>query len=65
MISVRSSVISAIDYDADLLILYIKFTSGAIYKYYRVPESVFNGLVNARSKGTYFNLRIKERYRSS
>ena len=65
MISVRSSVISAIDYDGDLLILYIKFTSGSVYKYYRVPETVFIGLLEARSKGTFFNSRIKERYRSS
>ena len=64
MISVRSSVISAIDYDSELLILFIKFKSGSLYKYYRVPESVFNGLLNARSKGTYFNSKIKERYRS-
>ena len=65
MIAVRSSVISAIDYDSDLSILYVKFKSGSLYKYYRVPESVFNGLLNARSKGTYFNFRIKGRYRSS
>lgn len=65
MISVRSSVIRAIDYDGDLLILYIKFKSGTLYKYHRVPENIFNGLLNARSKGTYFNFRIKGRYRSS
>ena len=65
MIAVRSSVISAIDYDSDLSILYVKFKSGSLYKYHRVPESVFNGLLNARSKGTYFNFRIKGRYRPS
>ena len=48
MITVRSSVISAIDYDVDLLILHVKFKSGTLYKYHRVLECVFNGLLNAR-----------------
>lgn len=65
MIAVRSSVISAIDYDGHSSTLYIKFKSGSLYKFYGVPESTFNGFLNARSKGTYFNSRIKGRYRSS
>lgn len=65
MIAVRSSVIRAIDYDVEKSILYVKFKSGMLYKYYRVSETVFNSLLNARSKGTYFNDRIKGKYPTS
>jgi hypothetical protein len=64
MISVNSSVIRAVDYDGDNSILYIKFNSGTTYKYYRVPEAIFRGLLNSQSKGTYFNQRIKDRFRA-
>uniref|UniRef100_A0AA94EYJ3 KTSC domain-containing protein n=1 Tax=Flavobacterium columnare TaxID=996 RepID=A0AA94EYJ3_9FLAO len=62
---VNSSVIRAIDYDVANSILYVKFKSGVLYKYHRVPETVFNSFLNARSKGTFFNLRIRDKYRVS
>lgn len=62
MIAVRSSVIRAIDYDVDTRILFILFNSGLLYKYRSVPERIFNGLLNARSKGTYYNSYVKGRF---
>lgn len=63
MIPVRSSAIRAVDYDITTKRLLIKFTSGYSYVYHGVPESVFNGLLNASSKGQYFNRYIKNHYR--
>jgi hypothetical protein len=42
--------------------LSIWFHESGKYDYYRVPESVYLGLLAARSKGTYFNDNIRDRY---
>lgn len=64
-VSVRSSNIQSVGYDADSSILEIEFHSGALYQYYGVPQRVHEGLMTARSTGTYFNDHVKEKYRST
>jgi hypothetical protein len=59
---VTSSNISSIGYDADSQILEIEFNNGSVYEYSGVPEGEHAGLMNADSKGTYFNANIKKRY---
>ena len=61
MIPVASSNLSAVGYEGSTL--YIRFHSGAVYEYYDVPSSVYNGLMSASSKGTYHADFIKNRYR--
>ena len=60
--SVESSTIDSTGYDSKNKILRIKFTSGAIYDYYGVPEKIAEGLLNASSKGSFFNEYIKDIY---
>ena len=60
--SVTSSNINSIGYDADSQILEIEFDNGSVYEYSGVPEGEHTGLMNADSKGTYFNANIKNRY---
>lgn len=62
MINVSSSAISAIGYDATTQRMKIRFVEGHSYDFCRVPESVFNGFLNARSKGSYYNDKIRDRY---
>jgi len=50
------------DYDAASQRLTIVFRHGKSYDYCRVPVSVWEGLLNAGSKGTYFNDHIADRY---
>ena len=38
------------------------FTSGVSYTYCGVPQLVFDGLVGARSAGTYFSDNIRDLY---
>ncbi len=59
---VRSSNISSIGYAADTRTLEVEFNSGSIYQYSRVPESVYNALMGARSHGSYFNDHIRDTY---
>ena len=58
-VPVVSSVIGEVGYNASLRTLEILFNSGAIYLYYFVPQDVHDALLNAESKGTYFNKQIK------
>jgi len=62
MIPVRSSAINAIGYDADTQRMKIIFTEGKTYDFCRVPPYIYNGLLTATSKGTYYNVHIRDRY---
>jgi hypothetical protein len=57
-VRVKSSNLYAVGYDKDRKVLQIEFRSGSVYQYYDVPESIFTGLLNAGSKGRYFNSKI-------
>ena len=62
-IRVESSMIRSIGYEESSGTLEVEFTSGSIYQYFDVPESGYKRLINAASKGRYFNQNIKESYR--
>jgi hypothetical protein len=62
MIRVRSSAILVVGYDPATQRMKITFVEGHTYDFCRVPERIFQGLLNAGSKGTYYNLYIKDRY---
>ena len=46
------------EYQEDSSTLKVTFQTGAVYDYYDVPESVYIGLRQARSKGRYLNTQI-------
>jgi hypothetical protein len=60
LISVNSSAISAIGYDGYTLT--VQFHNGRSYDHPGVPHSVYAGLMQAASKGTYYNWYIRGRY---
>jgi len=51
--------IRSVGYDRSDSVLEIEFQSGRIYRYRNVPSDVYEGLVSAASKGSYFELHIK------
>lgn len=59
---VNSSSIRAIGYDSDGQTLEVEFNYGAVYQYSGVPQGEHEGMMNADSKGKYFNANIKNRY---
>lgn len=63
MIPVSSSNLSAVGYDAESQILYIRFHSGSLYAYYNVPQNIYIGLMDAPSKGRYHSACIKNGFR--
>ena len=62
MTPVSSSNLSAVGYDSQNRQLFIRFHSGALYVYRNVPQSVYEGLMNASSLGQYHAAHIKNAY---
>lgn len=61
--SVQSSNLRSVGYDAARLILEIEFHDSGVYQYLDVPERVFNGLMSAKSIGSFFHKDIKDKFR--
>ena len=60
---VESTVIKEVGYDAQAQVLTVVFAdTGDTYEYKGVPESVYNELMAAESKGVYFAKNIKGKY---
>ena len=59
-----SSVVQTFAYDSEHSRLTVTFVSGRVYEYYQVPPSVAAAFRASRSKGTYFNKFIRDRYHS-
>ena len=62
-IPVTSSNIASIGFDEDSSTLEIEFNSGAVYQYFDVPLVVYEGMIEADSKGQYLAQHIKGQYR--
>ena len=58
--SVNSSNIASIGYDESSNILEVEFNHGGIYQYFDVPQHEHQALMNADSKGKYFDANIKK-----
>lgn len=64
MILVNSSNLVAVGYDKSSKILRIQFNSGT-YDYFSVPETIYDGLLSAPSKGQYHHSFIKNSFKYS
>jgi hypothetical protein len=62
VVTVESATLSAVGYDENLKRLQLEFCSRALYLYFGVPGAVFEALLDAPSKGRYFNGTIRGRY---
>ena len=58
----RQSVVSSEISSVGLSILEIEFKSGAVYQYFIVPKRIFDGLIGAESKGSFFGQNIREKF---
>jgi hypothetical protein len=59
---VQSSVMTFVKYDDDACELDITFTSGKTYRYLQLPSEIYDGLLDAESKGEFFNDYIKDEF---
>lgn len=58
----NSTSLTAVAYLGQEVLLELEFKSGAIYHYRGVPEAIYQGLLQAVSKGAYFNHHIRNRF---
>ncbi|MET3508569.1 KTSC domain-containing protein [Halalkalibacter oceani] len=64
MVPVSSSNLNSVGYDENTQTLRIDFHNGT-YDYYNVPRSVYDGLLNASSKGQFHHNYIKNDFRNN
>ena len=57
--TLRSSAIQSIDSDLETGHLLVEFNNGALYEYSNVPRHIVDALLNAPSKGKFFNEAIR------
>ena len=62
IIAVDSTTLRTVGYDAERQLLQMEFHNRSIYQYFEVPASVYEELMQAPSKGAYFNRSIRPRF---
>jgi len=60
--SVESTTLVTVSYDDTRELLQLEFGSRAVYEYFSVPAAVHQSLLDASSKGRYFNQAIRGRF---
>ena len=60
--NVGSATLATVAYDEGRERLQLEFCSRAVYLFFGVPPAVHEALLNAPSKGRYFNQTIRGRY---
>lgn len=59
-VPVESSVLAAARYSRRERSLYLRFRSGAVYRYFDFPRDQYSEFLVADSKGQYFNCQIRD-----
>ena len=62
MPDVRSSALLHVDYDSRRAALFVTFVTRLTYRYDGVPAHIYEALLVAPSKGTFFNQNVRDRY---
>lgn len=60
--NVDSTSLSAVGYEPETGTLEIEFNSGSVYQYFNVPEEIYLNLLEAESKGRFFQTDIRNIY---
>lgn len=58
----NSSAIKRAEYNLATMRLKLWFPNDGPYDFCGVPQHIWDGLLNARSKGTYYNDKIHDKY---
>lgn len=61
-IEVKSSNIRSISYNPETEVLVVEYLNGSMYEYLKVPSSIYEGLVESESKGSFMNRMVKGTY---
>ena len=61
-VAVESSLLMEVAYERGDRVLWLRLYNGRTYRYSDVPAEVYTDLLEAESKGRFFNLEIKDIY---
>jgi hypothetical protein len=61
-VPLQSSVLAAAEYLPDLPALDIAFHTGEVYRYWKLPLSLYQDLLEADSQGAFFNAHIRNQF---
>jgi KTSC domain len=61
-VEVQSTVIESVSFDPCKRTLWVRFRNGSLYSYFGVSTDTYTDLLNADSKGTFFNRHIRGSY---
>ncbi len=64
-VGVASSDLVSVGHDAASGTLEVEFKDGSVYQYFGVPSTIFDQLLGASSKGSFFARQIKKRFQFS
>ena len=59
----ESKLLAASAYDGGKRILYLRFRSGEVYRYFGFPEDQYRELLGAASRGRYFLNHVRNQFR--
>jgi hypothetical protein len=58
----ESSLLAAAAYDSERRLLEVEFHTGELYRYFNLPPHCYQELLQAHSKGRYFNANIRNQF---
>jgi lysyl-tRNA synthetase class 2 len=58
----ESKMFTSVAHDAGKQILYLRFQSGDVYRYFEFPDDNYLTFISAESKGRFFLANIRDRF---
>lgn len=60
---VESKMFTSVAYDEEKQILYLRFQSGDVYRYFEFPAAEYRAFLTAESRGRFFLAHIRDHFR--
>ena len=62
-LTIDSKMLPSVAYDTHKQILYLRFRTGEVYRYFDFPGEAYQAFLNAESRGKYFLENIRDQFR--
>jgi len=62
-VPLESKMFTSVTYDPEKKILYLRFRSGEVYRYFDFPAAAYQEFLDAESRGRFFLAHIRDRFR--
>jgi len=61
--AVESKMFTSVAHDGEKQILYLRFQSGDVYRYFEFPAAEYRAFLRAESRGRFFLAHIRDHFR--